>query len=147
MSMLKTLWTKIKTLFNKKPVLKSSEDVHWVNHICDEFVPPPGPAVQHYNLHGFDEGPGAVYWLGLDCRNFFIRTCDYVIKFHNKATYDKYIGIARNGGSALLKAVEADSALSMRRGNNVNIEFVFKWGDDDKTFDVHLVGDFFAEEK
>lgn len=131
---------------NKNP-LGSTEQVHWVNHICDEFIPPPTPAVQWYNLHGFNEGPDVVYWVGLDCRNFGIRSADYVIKCKTKATYDKYVNIAHDGGSAFLQKALHDSALNLRRGGDVGIEFIFKWGDEEKTFNVRLPGDFYAEEK
>ena len=146
MKLLKILFQRIKRLF-KKPALTSREEVHWVNHICDEFIPPPTPAVQWYNLHGFDEGPGVVYWVGLDCRNFGIRSADYVIRCKTKALYDEYVEAAHDGASAFLQKALHDDRLNLRRGNNVEVEFIFKWGDDDKSFNVRLAGDFYAEEK
>ena len=146
MKLLKILFQRIKRLF-KKPRLTSREEVHWVNHIYDEFVPPPTPSVQWYNLHGFDEGPGVVYWVGLDCRNFGIRSADYVIRCKTKALYDEYVEVAHDGGSAFLQKALHDDRLNLRRGNNVEIEFIFKWGDDDKSFNVRLAGDFYAEER
>lgn len=143
-TLFKTFFSRI---FNKNILRGSREEVHWINHIHDEFVPPPSPAVQHYNLHGFDEGPGVVYWVGLDCRNFFIRTCDYVVKCKTKALYDEYVEVAHDGGSAFLQKALHDDRLSLRRGDDVNVEFIFKWGDDDKSFNVRFSGDFFAEEK
>lgn len=136
-------------LFTRAKALKGSrEEVHWVNHTHDEFCPPPSPAIAWANLHGFDEGPGVTYWVGLDCRNFGIRSVDYVIKCKTKAMYDKYIGIAgRDGSSAFLQAALHDSALNVRRGDDVNVEFVFKWADDDKSFNVRLSGDLYGEEK
>lgn len=41
------------------------------------------------NVHGFDEGPGSIYWIGMDLRSFGIRVADYIIKCKNKSTYDK----------------------------------------------------------
>ena len=99
MKLLKILFQRINRIF-KKPTLTSREEVHWVNHICDEFIPPPTPAVQWYNLHGFDEGPGVVYWVGLDCRNFGIRSADYVIRCKTKVLYDEYVEAAHDGASA-----------------------------------------------
>lgn len=145
---LKALSDIVKRLFGKKQnKLGSRDEEHWVNHICDEFIPPPSPAVQWYNLHGFDEGPGVVYWVGLDCRNFGIRSADYVIKCKTKAMYDKYVKVAIDGGSAFLQKALHDDGLNLRRGGDVGVNFIFRWGDEDKSFNVRLPGDFYAEEK
>ncbi len=151
MKLIKLLCEKISRLFKKSKTLGSSrEEVHWINHIHDETVSVGGNwgTVQWANLHGFDEGPGAIYWVGLDCRCWGIRVADYVIKCKNKATYDKYVDIAvHKGASDFLQAALHDSALNVRRGGDVNVEFIFKWGGEEKTFDVHLAGDLYAEEK
>ena len=140
----------IRGLFTKKPGFKSVVQTHWVNHILDETVSVGGSwgTAQWANLHGFDEGPGAVYWVGLDCRCWGIRMADYLIKCKNKATYDRYVEIAkRKGASDFLHAALYDSALNVRRGGDVEVEFVFRWGDSDKSFNVRLAGDLYAEEK
>ena len=106
--------------------------------------------MQWGNLHGFEERNeqgGWTYWLGLDSRCWGIRISDMIIKCKDRATYDKYIEIAKWGGSDLLHAAENDSNLNFARGNNVEIKFFFKWGDEEKTFNVRLAGDFYAEEK
>lgn len=149
MKSIKKILSKIRSLFGSKK-LSSVEQIHWVNHIHDETVSVGGSwgTAQWANLHGFDEGPGVTYWVGLDCRCWGIRMADYVIKCKNKATYDRYIEIAtRKGASDFLHAALNDSALNARRGGDVEIEFVFKWGDEDKSFNVRLAGDLFAEEK
>lgn len=140
-----------KRLFCRKSRLESTTQEHWVNHIYDETVGIGGQwgTMQWGNLHGFEEGSGdnKIYWLGLDSRCWGIRISDMIIKCKNKATYDKYIEVAKWGGSELLHKAEADGNLQLTRGNNVEIKFVFKWGDDDKSFNVRLAGDFYAEEK
>lgn len=149
MKLIKKILSKIGSLFGNKK-LSSVEQTHWVNHIHDETVSVGGSwgTAQWANLHGFDEGPGATYWVGLDCRCWGIRMADYVIKCKNKETYDRYVDIAAHkGASDFLQAALHDSALNVRRGNDVEIEFIFKWGDDDKSFNVRLAGDLFAEEK
>ena len=137
----------ISKLFRKKRKFKSTEETHWVNHIYDETVTWPNKALMWCNVHGFDEGPGSVYWVGLDIRSFGIRCADYIIKCKNKSTYNKWINLASNDTPSVLSAMKADSSLNLINGDDVNIEFIFRWGDDDKTFDVHLSGDWYAEEK
>lgn len=130
----------------------STEQTHWVNHIHDDTIfNPTGTqntwgTIPWINIHGFEEA-GGIYWVGADSRCWGIRMSDMVIRCKNKATYDKYIKIAEDGGSALLRTAERDSTFNMRRGDKVNTEFIFKWGNDDKSFDVRLKGDFYAEEK
>lgn len=145
MKLIKTLWNR---LFRKN--LASREETHWVNHIHDETVSVGGNwgTIQWANLHGFDEGPGVTYYVGLDCRCWGIRIADYVIKCKNKATYDKYIDIAkRKGASDFLQAALNDPALGTWRGGDVGVEFVFRWGGEEKTFNVRLAGDMYSEER
>lgn len=151
-TLLKLLIEKVKRLFTKKEnkILGSREEVHWINHIHDETVSVGGKwgTMQWANLHGFDEGPGVTYYVGLDCRCWGIRIADYVIKCKTKAMYDKYIDIAvHKDASDFLQAALHDSALNVRRGGDVGVEFIFKWGGEEKTFDVHLAGDLYGEEK
>ena len=47
----------------------------------------------------------------------------------------------------LTYAIQRVDNLNWRRGDDVNIEFIFRWGAEEKTFDVHLSGDIYAEEK
>lgn len=134
---------KLKSLFSKKS-LDSAEQVHWINHIYDETKLWPDGHLHWANVHGFDEGPGAVYWVGVDYRYMGIRIEDYVLKFKSKALYDEYVNLCPED---FLKKIKVDSRLNYRRGGSVNVEFVFKWGGEEKTFDVHLDSDIFAEEK
>ena len=103
----------------KKKISNSTEETHWVYHIHDETVVWPNKAMMWANLHGFNEGPDAVYWIGLDIRTFGIRSADYLIKCKNKATYDKYIAKAANDPTGLLSAMKNDSNLSMKTGDDV----------------------------
>ena len=136
---------KIKSLFKgKKPQVNSSEQEHWVNHIYDESKFWPNTGGMYANVHGFDEGPGQVYWVGVDIRSFFIRCADYVIKCKNKSTYDHYINMCVED---ILHAIRNDPRLNYHYGNDVNVDFMFKWGDNDKHFNVHLATDSYAEEK
>jgi len=149
MSIIKVFISKIISIFHKSR-LGSRDEVHWINHICDETVSVGGNwgTAQWANLHGFDEGPGVTYYVGLDCRCWGIRIADYVIKCKTRAMYDKYIGIAkRKDASDFLHTALNDSALWLRRGGDVGIKFIFKWCDTEKTFNVRLAGDFYAEEK
>ena len=104
--------------------------------------------LQHgVNVHGFDEGPGQTYWVGLDGRSFGIRIADYIVKCKNKAIYDEYISFAKSNPTKFLYKMREDSRMNYRYGDDVNIEFIFKWGGEEKTFDVHLSTDSYAEEK
>lgn len=96
------------------------------------------------NVHGFDEGPGQVYWVGVDIRTFGIRTTDYVIKCKNKSTYDEYINMPVED---MLHKMRNDSRLDYKYGDDVEIEFIFRWGDEDKSFNVRFATDSYAEEK
>lgn len=132
-----------------KPKSNSAEQVHWVHHIYDETTFWPNSAGMWANVHGFQEGgpDNWVYWVGFDVRTIGIRTADYVIRCTNKATYDEYIREAFNNPTGLLHKMRNDSRLNYNYGSDVNVEFIFKWGDDDKSFDVHLGTDSYAWEK
>lgn len=143
--LLKILISKVKSWFTK--TLKSTEQVHWINHIFDETVTWPNGALMWANVHGFDEGPGQIYWVGVDLRSFGIRVADYIIKCKNKSTYDDFIYTASHDTEKFLNKMKTDSRVNYRHGNEVNIEYVFKWGGSEKTFDVHLSTDHYAEEK
>lgn len=131
----------------KKKILGSSEQTHWVNHIYDESVFWPNKAAMWANVHGFDEGPGATYWVGFDIRTFGIRSADYLIKCKNKSTYDYYINKATSDPEGLLRTMKSDSNLNTINGDDVETEYIFRWGDDDKSFDIHLGWDWYSEEK
>lgn len=137
------LW---KLITFKKPILGSPEQVHWVNHIYDETVSWPNKGMMWANVHGFDEGPGSVYWVGIDVRSFGIRVADYVVKCKNRQTYDDFIYAAWHDPEKVLYKIREDSRINDRKGSDVNIEFVFKWGDEDKSFDVRLSTDIYGEE-
>lgn len=149
MKLLKILCAKIRSWFTpaKPSILGSPEQTHWINHIHDETVTWPNGALMWANVHGFDEGPGKVYWIGVDVRSFGIRCADYVVKCHNKATYDDFLYTALHDTQKFLYKMREDSRVNYRYGDDVNVEFVFRWGGDKKTFDVHLSTDSYAEEK
>lgn len=138
-------------LFGKKGIkeLGSTEQTHWVNHIHDYTSFWPNCAAMYGNVHGFEEGEGdgKVYWLGIDIRCFFARTADYLIKFRSKALYDEYAEASDRAANETLKKMLYDQRLNVRRGGDVNIDFIFRWGNEDKHFDVHAAGDAFGEEK
>ena len=99
------------------------------------------------NVHGFDEGPGVTYWIGLDIRSFGFRAADYIIKCKNKSTYDKWIYKASHDIEGILSSIKADPDLNVINGDDVNIEYIFRWGDEEKTFNLHIGMDWYAEEK
>lgn len=127
--------------------LSSTEQTHWVNHIHDESVSWPNGAAMWANVHGFDEGPGQTYYVGMDIRSFGFRAADYVIKCKNKSTYDDFLYCAIHNPQKILNKMREDSRMRCTRGDDVNIKFIFRWGRDDKSFDVHLNTDDYAEEK
>lgn len=130
--------------------IKSYEETHWVNHIFDETVSWPNKALMWCNVHGFEESfedIGQVYWIGMDFRSFGIRVADYVIRCKNKRTYDKWINKARNDMDNLLSAMKSAPELNVYNGDDVNVEYVFRWGDEDKSFNLHLRTDWYAAEK
>lgn len=147
-SIISLVFQKIKHMFTKNvPMISSSEAVHWVNHIHDETVTWPNGALMWANVHGFDQGPGQTYWIGFDVRSFGFRAADYVIKCKNKSTYDDFLYEACNNPKNLLYKMRGDGRMRYKYGDDVNVEFVFKWGGDSKSFNVHLGTDSYAEEK
>ena len=137
----------ILNLIRKGKGVGSVEQTHWVNHIYDETVTWPNKALMWCNVHGFDEGPGQTYWIGLDIRSFGIRAADYIIKCKNKSTYDKWISLATRDMPAVLSAMKSDSNLNLINGDYIETDFIFRWGEDYKHFNVHLGTDWYAEEK
>lgn len=131
----------------KRKKLKSVQQTHWVNHIYDETVFWPNKAAMWCNVHGFDEGPGSTYWVGLDFRSFGLRVADYIIKCKNKSTYDKWINIASHDIENILSIMKYASELNVTNGDDVNIEYIFRWGEEEKSFNLHLEVDWYAEEK
>ena len=99
------------------------------------------------NLHGFEEA-GGVYWVGIDIRFIGIRCQDILIKCHNKSTYDYWIDrVLHQGPDGIVEDVRDADNLNCQDGEDVNIEFIFKWGDDEKNFNIHVWGDILAEER
>lgn len=149
MNGLKLLLAKIKSVF-KRPKIKSREETLWVNHICDDYVNASQKSVGMYaNLHGFEgleANDRVVYYVGIDIRFLGIRCADYVIKCKFRDTYNYWIEKTRHDLNGVLYAIK-DSDLNWRWGDDVNVEFIFRWGDEEKTFDVHLSGDIYAEEE
>lgn len=130
-----------------RPAVSESTEAHWVNHICDETVTWPNGALMWANVHGFDEGPGNVYWLGIDIRSFGIRCADYLIRFKDKALYDEYRGVALSDVGSILYKMRSDSRLNYTYGDDMDVEYSFRWGGDEKTFHIHLFGDSYAEQR
>ena len=143
MKLLKVLFAKIKRLF-KKQKLTSVDQEHWVYHTYDQTKFWPNSAAMWANVHGFEEGPGQVYWVGVDVRSFGIRVADFVIKCKNKATADEYLNMPAENVQTVMKY---DSRLNYRDGDDVEIKFIFKWSDEDKSFNVRFGTDAYAEEK
>jgi len=131
--------------------LKSTEQTHWVNHIYDESKFWPITGDMWANVHGFEEGGegNLVYWIGVDIRSFSLRSTDYikfshVIRCKNKSTYDEYVNMCIED---MLGKMRRDSRLDVRKGSDVNVEFIFKWVDEEKSFNVRFATDDYAEEK
>ena len=70
-----------------------------------------------------------------------------IVKCKSKEIYDEYIKAASFSTSEFLHKALADSRLNVKRGNDVEIKFVFRWGDEDKSFNVSGKGDLLGEEK
>ena len=147
-NILKRFFEWIKKVFTRK--LGSVEQVHWVNHICDDYVNASQKAVGMYaNLHGFEEATdsGWVYWVGIDVRFLGIRTADFVIKCKNKSTYDYWINKTQHDLDSIPQALHKYDNLWCRNGDDVEIDFMFRWGDEDKHFNVRFATDRYAEER
>ena len=147
MKFIKVIKYWMKGLFGSKPKLKSTEQTYWVNHIYDETKFWPNKGCMWANVHGFEglnQDGSWTYWVGVDIRSFGIRTADYIIRCKNKALYDEYVN---EYVEDMLHKMRGDSRLNYKYGDDVNIEFIFRWGDSEKTFDVHLGTDSYAEEK
>ena len=80
----------------------------------------------------------------MDYRYLGIRIEDYVLKFKNKATYDEYVNLCPED---FLPKLKSDPRMDMRYGGSVETYFAFKWGGEEKTFNVRLDSDRYAEEK
>lgn len=119
----------------------------WVNHIHDETVTWPNKALMWANVHGFDQGPGETYWLGLDLRSFGIRCADYLLKFRDKSLYDEYLDAALRDTEKILYKMRSDPRLNYTYGNDMDVEFYFKWGGEEKSFHIHLGIDSYAEQR
>jgi len=147
MKILKLIAYRLKCAFNwlygGKHVSGSVQE-HWVNHIYSETRWWPDGQIHWANIHGFDEGPGATYWVGVDYRYLGIRIEDYVLKFKNKSTYDEYVNLCPED---FLPKLKSDSRMDMRWGGSVDTYFSFKWGGEEKTFNIRLDSDRYAEEK
>lgn len=149
---LKVLFERIKSLFMKKPskpLLKSSEETHWVEPIYDATLPGHKAGAGGWvNVWGFREGGEGnwTYWVGYDYRWMGIRTQDLLVRCRSKSIYDKYI---RWGTESWLvhNRIQEDPALWTRNGDDVETEFTFRWGDDDKSFNIRLSGDYYGIEK
>jgi len=70
-----------------------------------------------------------------------------IVKCKSKEIYDKYIEAAKYSTSEFLHKALEDSRLNVKRGNNVEVKFVFRWGKEDKSFNIDGKGDLYAEEK
>lgn len=147
MGVISLIKAKFKKLFSK--TLKDADNVytHWVNHIYDETVSWPNSAMMWANVHGFDEGPGQTYWLGIDVRSFGIRCADYLLKFKSKDLYDEYRAAAFHDIKNILYKMRDDSRLNCVKCGDWDDEHIFKWGDEEKSFHLHLDTDDFASEK
>ena len=150
MSIIKTFFQKIKVWLVRpfRPAtFVASRQEHWVDHIYDDTVTWPNGAMMWCNVHGFDEGPGRVYWLGLDLRSFGIRCADYLLKFRSRALYEEYLFAATRDTKNVLYKMRNDSRLDYTCGYDMDVEYTFKWGDDDKSFHIHLGVDSYAEQR
>lgn len=131
--------------------LKSTEKTIWVNHILDETLSSPHSVGGWKNMHGFysEDLEGIHWWLGIDSRYLGIRLQDVVVRFNNEYTYNKWVDEARStfGSSIINKVFNNSDNVEGKNGSDVNVEFIFRWSDEEKTFDVHLDGDRYGEQK
>lgn len=146
MTAIKLLFKKIRNWIRRKDkhLLGSREETHWVNHTYDQTKFWPNQAMMWANVHGFDEGPGQTYWVGVDVRSFGIRAADFVIKCKNRSTAEEYLNMPAESVQTVMKY---DPRLTCRDGDDVEVEFIFRWGDEDKSFNVRFGTDYYGEEK
>jgi len=148
----KQLFKRIKEAFLAlfKRRIKSAEQVHWVNHILDEYVNASQKSVGMYaNVHGFEEATdgGWIYWLGIDIRFIGIRVADIVIRCKTKGVYDYWVDKTLHDLNSIPSAVREDPNLYCRLGDDVEIDFKFRWGGEEKHFNVRFATDRYAEER
>lgn len=131
----------------------SVKQEHWVEKLYDETFPVSNQnhwgAVGWTNVWGFREGCEGnwIYYACADGRILGIRVADMIVKCKSKEIYDKYIEAAKYSTSEFLHKALEDSRLNVKRGNDVEIKFVFRWGDEDKSFNINGKGDLLGEEK
>ena len=135
----------------------SVKQEHWVEAIYDETFPASNPAdgqshwgaIGWVNVWGFREGSEGnwTYYACADGRILGIRIADMIVKCKDKKIYDDYIKAASYSTSEFLQQALNDSRINVKRGNNVKIKFVFRWGDEDKSFNISGKGDLLGEEK
>ena len=70
-----------------------------------------------------------------------------IVKCKNKEIYDEYIKAASFSTSEFLHKALIDSRINVKRGNEVGIKFVFRWGKEDKSFNINGTGDLLGEEQ
>ena len=146
MKITKSLKLALERLFTKRPSLKGTEETHWVYHIYDETCAD-GQTGGWFNIHGFEEGPGQIYWLGIDCRVIFgIRVQDILIKFKSKELYEEYRQKAWKNAHDVHRDMMNDPRLNFRWGSDINTEYVFRWSDESKSFNL-WGNDKYSEEK
>ena len=145
------IWKAIFNWLFRRPGMRSTEQTYWVNHICDEYVNASQKSVGMYaNVHGFEglqEDGSWIYWVGIDTRFIGIRVADIVIRCKNKSTYDYWIYKTTHDLNSIPQAVREDPNLFCRDGDDVEIKFIYKWGGEEKTFNVRFGTDRYAEEK
>lgn len=148
MNLLKIFFQRIKRFF-KKSKITSREEEHWVDHIFDTTFPghKAGPG-GWCNVHGFAEHAGdkLIYWIGFDNRSFGFRVQDELVKCKTYEMYKKYLAYGPKNWE-VHNAIRDDPALYSYSGNNVNINFIFKWVDGEKSFNIAYSLDLFGEEK
>lgn len=133
-----------------KAKLKSSEKTIWVNHILDETLYPSSANPGWKNLHGFysEDMDGIHWWIGIDSRILGIRVQDVVVRFNDEKTYKAWVSEAKAGwGTSIINKVLNDPDFRGWNGSDYNVEFVFRWGGESKSFNVHLDGDRYGEQK
>lgn len=102
------------------------------------------------NIYGFemrDDNGELRRWIGLDDRWLGIRVQDVLLEFKSVNCYSKWKEKAHYDSSSIINDCLTSSDLIGMPGDIVNIEWIFKWGDESKNFDIHLSMDRFAIEK